>query len=81
MNSAELKLEIIRQVDLLEVDVLNEIREYIQNRLKIQSLKSLEGLSESEIERLKEAQESLQLGRGLSYEEIKSKYKIRYGIA
>ena len=81
MNSAELKLEIIRQVDLLEDDVLNEIREYIKNRIKFQNLKGTECLTEFEKVKLKEAQDSLSLGKGISHEDIKSKYKIRYGIA
>jgi hypothetical protein len=81
MNSAKLKLEIIKQVEMLEDDVLNEIQAYIQNRLGVQSHNGLEELTDMQIAKLKEAQDSLKLGKGVSHEDIKAKYRSKYGIA
>jgi hypothetical protein len=81
MNTAELKLEIIRQVDLLEVDVLNEIREFIHNRIRVRNLDVSKELTDAQRFKIEEAQRSLREGRGISHEEIKAKYRSRYGGA
>ncbi len=45
MNTAELKLNIIRQVDTLNEDVLKEVTDYIQSKINSQNASVFESCS------------------------------------
>lgn len=81
MNTAELKLNIIRQVDTLDEDVLKEVINYIQSKINSQNVSVFDSLSNSQKEGIRQAQQSIKEGKGIPHEQIASKYKTKYGIS
>jgi hypothetical protein len=81
MNSADLKLNIIRQVDTLDDDVLKEVIEYIQNKINSQEKSVLNSLSIEQRNGIEKARQSIKEGKGIPHEIIVSKYKQKYGIS
>jgi hypothetical protein len=81
MNTADLKLNIIRQVDTLDDDVLKEVIDYIQDKINSQAKSVLDSLSIEEINGIEKARQSIKEGKGIPHEIIVSKYKLKYGIS
>ncbi len=81
MNTADLKLRIIRQVDSLEEDILKEVMEYIQGKINSQHSSELDSLSEIQQSEIRQAQQSIKDGKGISHDVIVEKYKAKYGIS
>jgi hypothetical protein len=81
MNTADLKLNIIRQVDTLEDDVLMDVIDYIQCKINNTSLSILDALSEEQKNGIYKAQQSIKAGQGIPHQVIVEKYKSKYGIA
>ena len=65
MNTADLKLRIIRQVDSLEEDILKEVMEYIQGKINSQHTSELDSLSEIQPSEIRQAQQSIKDGKGI----------------
>ncbi|MBP6625605.1 MAG: hypothetical protein KA198_10560 [Chitinophagaceae bacterium] len=80
MNSSDLKLNILRQVDTLEDDVLKEVFDFIQNKMNSQDKSVLDSLSLVQRNGVEKAQESIREGKGISHDKIVSKYTSKYGI-
>ncbi len=80
MNSSDLKLNILRQVDALEDDVLKEVFDYIQNKIQSQDKSVLDSLSLVQRNGIEKARESIRAGKGISHDKIVSKYTLKYGI-
>lgn len=81
MNTAELKLNIIRQVDTLDEDVLKEVIDYIQRKINTQNASVLDSLTDEQKAGIRQAQESIKNGAGIPHDIIVSKYKTKYGIS
>jgi hypothetical protein len=81
MNTSELKLTIIRQVDSLEEHVLIEVLDYIQRKVDYQYSSVANTLSVEQQQALLQAQQSIQDGKGIPHQEIVSKYKKIYDIS
>jgi hypothetical protein len=81
MNSSELKLTIIRQVDSLEENVLIEVLDYIKRKVNYQYSSVANTLSVEQQQALLQAQQSIQDGKGIPHQEIVSKYKKIYDIS
>jgi hypothetical protein len=79
MNTSDLKLSIIRQVDTLDEVMLREVNDYIQS--KISNTSVLDNLSIEQKNGIYQAQQSIKDGFGIPHETIKSKYKLKYGIS
>ena len=58
MNTAELKLNIIRQVDTLNENVLKEVTDYIQSKINSQNASVFDSLTEEQKKRIRQAQQS-----------------------
>jgi hypothetical protein len=80
MNTTDLKSDIKRQVDELDENLLNDLAMFLRNRVKLFSESVLEGLSDSQIEAIKQAQNSIKQGLGLSHPEVMNKFKAKYGM-
>jgi ribosomal protein RSM22 (predicted rRNA methylase) len=80
VNTAELKLNIIRQVDTLNEDVLKEVTDYIQSKINSQNASVFESLTEEQKKGIRLAQQSIKDGKGIPHEAIVLKYKTKYGI-
>jgi len=81
MNTSELKLTIIRQVDSLEEDVLIEVLDYIKRKVDYQYSSVANTLSVEQQQALLQARQSIQDGKGIPHQEIVSKYKKMYDIS
>ena len=81
MNTSELKLTIIRQVDTLEENVLIEVVDYIQRKVNYQYSSVANTLSVEQQQALLQARQSIQDGKGIPHQEIVSKYKKMYDIS
>ena len=82
MNTSELKLTIIRQMESLEEDVLIEVLDYIQRKVDDHQYTSvLNTISVEQQQALLQAQQSIQDGKGIPHQVIESKYKKMYGIS
>jgi hypothetical protein len=81
MNTSELKLTIIRQVDSLEENVLIEVLDYIQRKVNYQYSSVANTLSVEQQQALLQARQSIQDGKGIPHQEIVSKYKKMYDIS
>lgn len=80
MNSSDLKLNILRQVDTLEDDVLKEVFYFIQNKMNSKDRSDLDSLNLVQRNRIEKAQGSIREGKGISHDTIVSKYTSKYGI-
>jgi NAD+--asparagine ADP-ribosyltransferase len=80
MSTAELKMNIIRQVDTLDEDILKEIMDYIQGKMDSQNATLFDSLTHEQKKGILKAQESIKNGHGIPHELIVSKYKTKYGI-
>ena len=56
MNTTDLKLDIKRQVDELDANLLNDLAVFLRNRVKLFNESVLEALSDSQLEAIKQAQ-------------------------
>ena len=81
MNTSDLKLNIIRQVDTLEDDILKEVIDYIQNKINNRETSVLDSLSIEQKNAISQAQQSIKDGFGIPHKIIVSKYKTKYGIS
>jgi len=81
MNTTDLKLTIMRQVDTLEDEILKEVLTYIQKKLTSQQLNGLDALSEEQQKAIQQAQQSIKEGKGIPHQKIVDKYKTIYGIS
>ena len=81
MNTTDLKLTIMRQVDTLEDESLKEVLTYIQDKLTSQQLNGLDALSEEQKKAIQQAQQSIKEGKGIPHQKIVDKYKTIYGIS
>ena len=80
MNTAELKLNIIRQVDTLNENVMKEVTDYIQGKINSQNASVFDSLTEVQKKGIRQAQQSIKDGKGIPQEAIVWKYKTKYGI-
>jgi hypothetical protein len=80
MNTAELKMKIIRQVDILEEDILIDVNNYIQNKIFEQKTSVLDGLSIEHQKGILQAQQSIRDGNGIPHEIIVAKYQAKFGL-
>ena len=81
MNTTDLKLTIMRQVDTLEDESLKEVLTYIQDKLTSQQLNGLDALSEEQQKAIQQAQQSIKEGKGIPHQKIVDKYNTIYGIS
>ncbi len=81
MNTSDLKLSIIRQVDTLDDNILKEVSDYIQSKINISNASVLDNLSIEQKNAIYQAQQSLKDGLGIPHDIIKTKYKMKYGIS
>ena len=80
MNTTDLKLDIKRQVDELDANLLNDLAVFLRNRVKLFNESVLEGLSDSQLEAIKQTQISTKHGLGMSHNEVVNKFKTKYGM-
>lgn len=67
MDTTNLKLDIKRQVDELDENLLNDLAVFLRNRVKLFNESVLEELSDSQLEAIKQAQISIKHGLGISH--------------
>jgi hypothetical protein len=79
MNTSDLKLNIIRQVDSLDDDILKEIIDYIQLRINDSGKSVLHSLNDEQKQGIIKAQNSIKNNKGIPHTEIVEKYRIKYG--
>ncbi len=81
MNTSDLKLSIIWQVDTLDDDMFKELSNYIQSKINISNASVLDNLSIEQKNAIYQAQQSLKDGLGIPNDIIKTKYKLKYGLS
>jgi precorrin-6B methylase 2 len=74
MNSSDLKLAIMRQVDSLGDDMLVEVINYIQDKVNKENALVINSLTLEERNEILKAQQSIKAGLGIPHEEIARKY-------
>ena len=82
MSTAELKLELFRQIDILDNQRIKELHGVMMNYFNTQSdVEEWESLSDKEQKDIEDAILELDAGRGIKHEKVISKYRKKYSNA
>jgi hypothetical protein len=82
MNSSELKLKILQEIDTLEKTKLQEVYGFIQNYIRgNRELGDWDTLSSAQQEGLKNAINDIESGYGISHEDVIAKYRKKFSDA
>lgn len=79
MNTSELKLKILQEIDTLEEAKLQEVYGFLQNHIRgNKDLGDWDSLSLAQQEGLKKAISDIESGYGISHDEIIEKYRKKF---
>ena len=79
MNTSELKLKLLQEIDTLEKSKLQEVYGYVQNIIRgNKDLQDWDNLSEAQQEGLKAAINDIDSGYGISHKDVMAKYRKKF---
>jgi hypothetical protein len=79
MNTSELKLKLLQEIDTLEKSKLQEVYGYIQNIIRgNQDLEDWDNLSVAQQDGLKAAINDIESGYGISHKDVIAKYRKKF---
>jgi hypothetical protein len=79
MDTSELKLRILKEIDSLEQGKLQEVYGYLQNFLRSdKDLNDWDILSAAQKDGIQNAIDDLDAGKGIVHEDVISKYRKKY---
>lgn len=79
MNTSELKLKLLQEIDTLEKSKLQEVYGYVQNIVRgNKDLEDWDNLSVAQQEGLKAAINDIDSGNGISHKDVIAKYRKKF---
>jgi len=79
MNTSELKLKLLQEIDTLEKSKLQEVYGYVQNIIRgNKDLEDWDNLSAVQQEGLKTAINDIDSGYGISHKDVIAKYRKKF---
>ena len=79
MDTSELKLKILREIDSLEKSKLQELYGYVQNYIRgTKDISEWDTLSEAQQEGIRQAIDDLNKGASVIHEDVISRYRKKY---